>query len=88
MIFLLIRTWKIRSHRLTVRTGGFQSPNRGSIPRGTAKNKIIALFNIYLSLIFSDKPIITDNAKKKNIALLVVKKLPDDLMGKISRRKI
>ena len=26
-----------RSHRLTVRTGGFQSPNRGSIPRGTAK---------------------------------------------------
>ena len=25
------------SHRLRVRTGGFQSPNRGSNPRGTAK---------------------------------------------------
>ena len=25
------------SHRLTVRTDGFQSSNRGSIPRGTAK---------------------------------------------------
>ena len=36
MIFLLIRQSIIRSHRLTVRTGGFQSPNRGSIPRGTA----------------------------------------------------
>ncbi len=27
----------MRSHRLTVRTDGFQSSNRGSIPRGTAK---------------------------------------------------
>ena len=36
MIFLLIRQLKIWSHRLTVRTDGFQSSNRGSIPRGTA----------------------------------------------------
>ena len=36
MIFLLIRQSIIRSHRLTVRTDGFQSSNRGSIPRGTA----------------------------------------------------
>ena len=43
MIFLLIRQSIIRSHRLTVRTDGFQSSNRGSIPRGTAKNKMFKI---------------------------------------------
>ena len=72
MIFLLIRQSIIRSHRLTVRTDGFQSSNRGSIPRGTATN-------------FTDKKL-TKIPKPKNIIveLFVVKKLPDDLIGKIS----
>ena len=34
------------SHRLRVRTGGFQSPNRGSNPRGTAN------FQLNYALIF------------------------------------
>ena len=47
MIFLLIRLTLIRSHRLTVRTDGFQSSNQGSNPRGTA----IKSFNILLDKI-------------------------------------
>ena len=43
MIFLLLRQSIIRSHRLTVRTDGFQSSNRGSIPRGTATNKMFKI---------------------------------------------
>ena len=43
MIFLLIRQSIIWSHRLTVRTDGFQSSNRGSIPRGTAIKKMFKI---------------------------------------------
>ena len=76
MIFLLIRQLKIWSHRLTVRTDGFQSSNRGSIPRGTATK-------------LSDKKL-AKIPKLKNIIveLFVVKKLPDDFIGKISIIKI
>ena len=35
MIFLLIRTSIIRSHRLSVRTVGFHPTKEGSIPLGT-----------------------------------------------------
>ena len=57
MIFLLIRTSKLRSHRLTVRTDGFQSSNRGSIPRGTAKfyMKLLRVGNLK-----QEKPAIID----------------------------
>ena len=77
MIFLLISQNIIRSHRLTVRTDGFQSSNRGSIPRGTAK-----FFKLETKL--------TITPKVKNIitALLVVKILPDDFKGNTSIKKM
>ena len=37
MIYLLLNSKKIRSHRLSVRTRGFHPRKRGSIPLGTAK---------------------------------------------------
>ena len=76
MIFLLI-TYKFyyRSHRLRVRTVGFQSTNRGSNPRGTANiqlNFILACMNYFVYLIGSLKNLkiktyvgYTDNLKKR-----------------------
>ena len=43
MIFLLIRQSTIWSHRLTVRTDGFQSSNRVRFPVGPPKNKMFKI---------------------------------------------